>query len=107
MRKPAFGICKNKGAEQLHGNRAAYQCFCFCYMILQYIYEPRCEKTAFCICENKDADQLHGNCEADQRLCFCYMDSTIPLLPKSERTSHEVLFNLPRFQTLMSRPMHN
>ena len=23
------------------------------------------------------------------------------------RTSHEVLFNLPRFQTLMSRPMHN
>ena len=24
-----------------------------------------------------------------------------------ERTSHEVLFNLPRFQTLMSRPMHN
>ena len=25
----------------------------------------------------------------------------------SSRTSHEVLFNLPRFQTLMSRPMHN
>ena len=29
------------------------------------------------------------------------------LLKLSQRTSHEVLFNLPRFQTLMSRPMHN
>ena len=32
----------------------------------------------------------------------------LPRLGKRElRTSHEVLFNLPRFQTLMSRPMHN
>ena len=25
MRKPAFCICKNKGTDQLHGNRAADQ----------------------------------------------------------------------------------
>ena len=30
--KPAFCICKNKGADQLCGNRAADQCFCFCYI---------------------------------------------------------------------------
>ena len=30
MRKPAFCICENKGADQLHGcNRAADQCLCF------------------------------------------------------------------------------
>ena len=29
MRKPAFCICKNKGADQLHGNRAADQRPCF------------------------------------------------------------------------------
>ena len=30
MRKPAFFICKNKGADQLQGNRAADQRLCFC-----------------------------------------------------------------------------
>ena len=29
MRKPAFYICKKKGADQLHGNRAADQCLFF------------------------------------------------------------------------------
>ena len=29
MRKPVFCICENKGADQLHGNRAADQRFCF------------------------------------------------------------------------------
>ena len=38
--------------------------------LVNFIYEPRHEKTGFCICENKDADQLRGNREADQRLCF-------------------------------------
>ena len=32
MRKPDFCICKNKGADQLHGNRAADQRLCFCYI---------------------------------------------------------------------------
>ena len=29
MRKPAFCICDNKDAGQLHSNCAADQCFCF------------------------------------------------------------------------------
>ena len=33
MRKPAFNIyAKNKGADQLHGSRAADQHLCFCYI---------------------------------------------------------------------------
>ena len=31
MGKPAFGICKNKGADQLRTNCAADQRLCFCY----------------------------------------------------------------------------
>ena len=31
MRKPAFCICENKDADQLHGNREADQCLCFRY----------------------------------------------------------------------------
>ena len=31
MRKSAFCICENKWADQLHGNRTADQCLCFCY----------------------------------------------------------------------------
>ena len=32
IRKPAFCICENKGADQLHGNYAADQHLCFCYI---------------------------------------------------------------------------
>ena len=32
MRKPAFFICENKDADQLHGNREADQHFCFRYI---------------------------------------------------------------------------
>ena len=32
MRKPDFCICKNKGADQLHGIRAADQCLCFGFL---------------------------------------------------------------------------
>ena len=32
MKKPAICICKNKGADQLHGNHAADQCLCFRYI---------------------------------------------------------------------------
>ena len=31
LRKPAFCICENKDADQLHGNREADQCLCFRY----------------------------------------------------------------------------
>ena len=32
MRKPAFGICENKGAIQLCDNHIADQCLCFRYI---------------------------------------------------------------------------
>ena len=32
MRKLAFRICKNKGADQLHGNHEADQRLCFRYI---------------------------------------------------------------------------
>ena len=32
MRKPALCICKNKGADQLRGNREADQRLCFCFL---------------------------------------------------------------------------
>ena len=32
MRKPAFCICENKGADQLRGNREADQRLCFRYI---------------------------------------------------------------------------
>ena len=32
MRKPAFYICENKSADQLHDNRAADQNLCLCYI---------------------------------------------------------------------------
>ena len=32
MRKPAFCICENKGADQLSSHRAADQLLCFCYI---------------------------------------------------------------------------
>ena len=35
MRKPAFRICENKGADQLRGNCAADQRLCFATLIVQ------------------------------------------------------------------------
>ena len=32
MRQPDFCICENKDADQLCGNREAYQRLCFCYI---------------------------------------------------------------------------
>ena len=32
MRKPAFCICENKGADQLCSNHTADQHLCFCYL---------------------------------------------------------------------------
>ena len=31
IRKPAFCICDNKDADQVHGNHEADQCLCFRY----------------------------------------------------------------------------
>ena len=39
MRKPAFCICDNKGADQLRSNCAADQRSCFCYV--DYFLNPK------------------------------------------------------------------
>ena len=38
VRKSAFCICKNKGADQLHGNREADHVFVFATQIVQSLY---------------------------------------------------------------------
>ena len=38
MRKPAFCICENKGADQLRGNREADQRLCFRYIDTKSLY---------------------------------------------------------------------
>ena len=43
MRKPAFCICENKDADQLHGNREADQHLCFRYMDSKIPLFPKSE----------------------------------------------------------------
>ena len=43
MRKPAFCICKNKGADQLHGNRPADQHVCTRYIDSILTLPPKSE----------------------------------------------------------------
>ena len=59
MRKPAFCICENKDADQLHGNSEADQLLCFRYIDstipLLPIYEissllPSCVDVEPCLC---------------------------------------------------------
>ena len=38
MRKPAFCICENKGADQLCSNCTADQCLCFRYIVKSRFY---------------------------------------------------------------------
>ena len=38
MRRPVICICENKGADQLHGNRAADQGLCLPTLIVQSFY---------------------------------------------------------------------
>ena len=38
MRKPAFCIWENKGADQLHSNGAAHQCLCIYRCIVQSLF---------------------------------------------------------------------
>ena len=43
LRKPAFGICENKDADQLRGNREADQRLCFRYMVSTILLLPKSE----------------------------------------------------------------
>ena len=43
IRKSAFVICENKGADQLHGNRAANQRICFRFIDSAILLLPKSE----------------------------------------------------------------
>ena len=63
MRNPAFCICENKGADQLHSNNAADQRLCFCYIVqflyfLKQIFKPL---AIFCCCKAPFVSDLDGN----------------------------------------------
>ena len=45
MRKLAFCICENKGADQLHGKCAADQSLCFCLAIKILVQSPLLPKS--------------------------------------------------------------
>ena len=47
MRKPAFCICENKDADQLRGNREAYQRLCFRYTDSTIPLLPKYEISSF------------------------------------------------------------
>ena len=68
MRKPAFCICENKGADQLRGNREADQRLCFRYtdstIPLLPIYEINFKSLAIlCACTAWFVWGLVGNPE--------------------------------------------
>ena len=67
MRKPTFCICKNKGADQLCGNREADQRLCFRYtdsaiplLSKSEIFKPL---AIFCGCAARFVSDLFGNPE--------------------------------------------
>ena len=60
MIKPVFCICENKDADQLHGNCAAAQPLCFCY-INSTIPLLLKSKTIFCGCIARYVSDLVGN----------------------------------------------
>ena len=50
MRKPVFCICKNKGADQLHDNRAADQRLCIHYKDSTIPLLPKSKISILCHC---------------------------------------------------------
>ena len=67
MRKPAFRICENKGADQLHGNSEADQRLCFRYTDSTIPLLPKSEISShlaiFYGCTARFVSDLVGNPE--------------------------------------------
>ena len=65
FRKAAFGICENKGSDQLHGIIAADQRLCFHYIVQSlYLLNLNFKALAiFCGCTARFASDLFGNPE--------------------------------------------
>ena len=62
MRKPAFCISENKGADQLCGNRAAHQRLCLRYIDTTITLLPKLE-VSFCGGTAQPVSDLVGNPE--------------------------------------------
>ena len=65
MRKPAFSICKNKGADQLHSNCAADQRLCFHYI----------ESTIPLLPESEITSLLQSSVDVQAGLCRMWLES--------------------------------
>ena len=67
MRRPAFCICENKGADQLRRHRTAYQGLCFRYIGSTIPLLPKSEnfkpQTTFCGSTTQFVLDLVGNAE--------------------------------------------
>ena len=50
MKKPAFCLCENKGADQLGSNCAADQGFCFHYIDITIPLLPKSKISSLCGC---------------------------------------------------------
>ena len=64
MRKPAFCICQNKGADQPHGNSTADQRLCFRYIdsTIPLLLDQKF-LAIFCGCTALFVSDLVGNCK--------------------------------------------
>ena len=70
MRKPAFCICENKDADQLHGNCAADQRFCFRYNNLKIVQSLCSTKT--------DNSVIEFSAKLMIILCRCVFSHDVP-----------------------------
>ena len=61
MRKMAFCLCENKGADQLCGNRETDQRLCFRYTVSTIPLLPKCEISSLCCCAARFVSDLVGN----------------------------------------------
>ena len=84
MRKPVFGICENKDADQLRGNRESDQRLCFG---LNNIYSLSLDTYNTYYLNGTGFDKKLKAYKHHLLRCFRYTDSTIPPLPKSEISS--------------------
>ena len=72
VRKPAFCICKNKDADQLHSNCAADQRLCFCYTDSTILLLPKSEISSF---KPSSVAVQPGLCLKPRRLIFSQRSS--------------------------------
>ena len=72
MRKPAFCICENEGADQLHGNHAADQRLCFS-LYVKYNLRKFMPPAICCGCTARFVSDLLGNPENRFSLDYAQM----------------------------------